>query len=296
MHNWTHGVARASGCHRAYVAERQIHSRQMWKFPVSGESANRIEGGKKREFGSLARREIIHSDLRDAALHQRRNAVDAARHREDRYELSHVSPRNRIRASSRLRSDSQIRPKPTRVTDIGSRMETPLCGYLCGYLCGLVSGAGFQEKHAATPVAPLRMQPTLPGPGAAANQGTHHNREPISPTTPPTNGGVTLKVSLLRHIQKESAMSVWSRMGWFLAALPTTAVVCLAQAPSVVAEDFPTLVKRLQAEKPMFAKRQQDLLAARYDLADRPARGTAMSRGKPVQDGVRVKLPAGMTW
>src|SRR5450759_5866507 len=110
MHTWTHGVARASGCHRAYVAERQIHSRQMWKFPVSGESANRIEGGKKREFGSLARREIIHSDLRDAALHQRRNAVDAARHREDRYELSHVSPRNRIRASSRLRSDSQIRP------------------------------------------------------------------------------------------------------------------------------------------------------------------------------------------
>ena len=91
-------------------------------------------------------------------------------------------------------------------------------------------------------------------------------------------------------------MSVWSRMGWFLAALPTTAVVCLAQAPSVVAEDFPTLVKRLQAEKPTFAKRQQDLLAARYDLADRPARGTAMSRGKPVQDGVRVKLPAGMTW
>ena len=81
-------------------------------------------------------------------------------------------------------------------------------------------------------------------------------------------------------------MSVWSRMGWFLAALPTTAVVCLAQAPSVVAEDFPTLVKRLQAEKPIFAKRQQDLLAARYDLADRPARGTAMSRGKPVQDAL----------
>jgi hypothetical protein len=69
-------------------------------------------------------------------------AVDAARHREDRYELSHVSPRNRIRASSRLRSDSQIRPIPTRVTDIGSHMETPLCGYLCG----LVSGAGFQQN------------------------------------------------------------------------------------------------------------------------------------------------------
>ena len=90
-------------------------------------------------------------------------------------------------------------------------------------------------------------------------------------------------------------MSVWSRtrrIRWFLAALPATAVVCFAQAP----EDFPTLVKRLQAEKPTFAKRQQDLLAARYDLADRPAKGTVMSRGKPVQEGVRVKLPAGMTW
>ncbi len=61
-------------------------------------------------------------------------------------------------------------------------------------------------------------------------------------------------------------------------------------------ESFPVLVKRLQAEKPAFAKRQQDLLVLRYDLADRPAKGTTMSRGKPVQDGVRVKLPAAVTW
>jgi len=88
-------------------------------------------------------------------------------------------------------------------------------------------------------------------------------------------------------------MSVWSRMGLSLAAVSATAVVGLAQTPS---EDFPTLVRRLQAEKPAFAKRQQDLLAQRYDLADRPAQGTAMSRGKPVQDGVRARLPAGMTW
>ena len=38
-------------------------------------------------------------------------------------------------------------------------------------------------------------------------------------------------------------------------------------------------------------KRQQALLAERYDLANRPAPGVTMSRGKPVQDGVRVKLP-----
>ncbi len=97
-------------------------------------------------------------------------------------------------------------------------------------------------------------------------------------------------------IQKESAMSVWSRICWFLAALSAAAVVCFALTASAADEDFPALIKRLQAEKPKFAKRQQDLLAARYALADRPAKGTAMSRGKPVQDGVRVKLPEGLTW
>ncbi len=61
-------------------------------------------------------------------------------------------------------------------------------------------------------------------------------------------------------------------------------------------EDFATLVKRLQKEKPVFAKRQQDLLTERYDLSDRAAAGVTMSRGKPVQDGVRVKLPKDLTW
>src|SRR6202795_4082430 len=91
-------------------------------------------------------------------------------------------------------------------------------------------------------------------------------------------------------------MSVWCRIRWFLAAFPATAVVCFALIASAADEDFPTLTKRLQAEKAQFAKRQQALLAERYALADRPAKGTAMSRGKPVQDGVRVKLPEGMTW
>jgi cytochrome c peroxidase len=91
-------------------------------------------------------------------------------------------------------------------------------------------------------------------------------------------------------------MAVSSRIHWFLAALPATAIVCFALTASAADEDLPTLIKRLQAEKPTFAKRQQALLTERYDLADRPAQGTTMSRGKPVQDGVRVKLPAGMTW
>lgn len=61
-------------------------------------------------------------------------------------------------------------------------------------------------------------------------------------------------------------------------------------------EDFASLVKRLQQEKPVFAKRHQNLLAERYDLADRPAQGVTMSRGKAVQDGIRVRLSDNMTW
>jgi cytochrome c peroxidase len=39
-----------------------------------------------------------------------------------------------------------------------------------------------------------------------------------------------------------------------------------------------------------------DLLNERYDLSNRPAKGVTMSRGKPIQEGVRVKLPRGITW
>ncbi|WP_437202971.1 cytochrome B6 [Planctomicrobium sp. SH664] len=74
------------------------------------------------------------------------------------------------------------------------------------------------------------------------------------------------------------------------------ALLLLPQGTRVFAqEDFQALVKQLEAEKPKFAERQQKLLNERYDLSDRPG-DTKMSRGKPVQTGVRVKLPAGQTW
>ena len=67
-------------------------------------------------------------------------------------------------------------------------------------------------------------------------------------------------------------------------------------APVAITEDFDTIVQRMKAAKPEIMKRQMDLLNERYDLADRPAKGVTMSRGKAVQEGVRVKLPKGMTW
>ena len=38
------------------------------------------------------------------------------------------------------------------------------------------------------------------------------------------------------------------------------------------------------------------MLDERYDLSDHPAQGVTMERGKPLQEGVRVKLPTGVTW
>jgi cytochrome c peroxidase len=52
----------------------------------------------------------------------------------------------------------------------------------------------------------------------------------------------------------------------------------------------------LAQDRGQIQKRQADLLSERYDLSDRPAQGVTMSRGKPVQEGVRVKLLEGTTW
>jgi len=65
---------------------------------------------------------------------------------------------------------------------------------------------------------------------------------------------------------------------------------------SVNEDDFRTVFSKMSGAKAQVMKRQMDLLGTRYDLGDRPAAGVTMSRGKPIQDGVRVKLPAGATW
>ena len=63
-----------------------------------------------------------------------------------------------------------------------------------------------------------------------------------------------------------------------------------------VTEPFAETMARMKAAKAEVAKRHTDLLSERYDLGNRPAQGASMSRGKPVQEGVRAKLPAGVTW
>ncbi len=67
-------------------------------------------------------------------------------------------------------------------------------------------------------------------------------------------------------------------------------------APVDLKEDVAVVIARMHAAKPAVMTRQMELLKARYDLANRPAKESTMSRGKPVQEGIRVTLPQGMTW
>jgi cytochrome c peroxidase len=60
--------------------------------------------------------------------------------------------------------------------------------------------------------------------------------------------------------------------------------------------DFPALMAAKVAQKPAVMQAQRDLLAARYDLSDIRSPTQKMSRGKPVQVKIRVKLPANVTW
>lgn len=67
-------------------------------------------------------------------------------------------------------------------------------------------------------------------------------------------------------------------------------------APVNIKESTDEIVARMKAAKPEIMKRHTDLLNERYDLSNRSAKKTTMSGGKPLQEGVRTKLPKGLTW
>jgi cytochrome c peroxidase len=97
---------------------------------------------------------------------------------------------------------------------------------------------------------------------------------------------------------------MWARKSILLglAALLSAGLV-LAQevkkssyAPVDMSGTFSAMMSRMVAEKPVVIKRQLDLLSLRYDLRNDPAPNVTMTRGKPVQQGIRVKLTPGSTW
>ena len=90
-----------------------------------------------------------------------------------------------------------------------------------------------------------------------------------------------------------------STVGILLLAVP---MVVIAQQPTsyspvALTEPFEAVKTRMEAAKPEGMQRQMDLLGERDDLSDNPIPGVASAgRGKPVQGGVRVKLPEGVSW
>ena len=67
-------------------------------------------------------------------------------------------------------------------------------------------------------------------------------------------------------------------------------------SPIAIQERFDSIMTRMSAAKAGVMEEHMRLLEERYDLSDRAAKDVTMSRGKPVQEGVRVKLPEGVTW
>lgn len=87
------------------------------------------------------------------------------------------------------------------------------------------------------------------------------------------------------------------RLGaWIRGLLAQDGKQVSSYAPVDIHESFSTIFSRMTAAKPEIMRRHSALLEQRYDLSDHPVPGVTMARGKPLQQGVRVKLPAGVTW
>ena len=65
--------------------------------------------------------------------------------------------------------------------------------------------------------------------------------------------------------------------------------------PVVIKESFEAVMNRMKAAKPAIQAKHKSLLEERYDLSNK-ASGSTMFRGKPLQQGVRVRLAAGTSW
>jgi len=103
----------------------------------------------------------------------------------------------------------------------------------------------------------------------------------------------------MRQVQSVVAVFVLAGVASVLCSSPIEAQQSQgtsSYAPVDIKESFATIFARMKAAKPDIEKKHKSLLEERYDLGNKPVQGVTMSRGKPVQGGVRAKLPAGMTW
>jgi cytochrome c peroxidase len=66
--------------------------------------------------------------------------------------------------------------------------------------------------------------------------------------------------------------------------------------PIAIDQPFAARMAQEVAAKAGVERTHQAVLDERYTLDDHPAQGITMEHGKPLQEGVRVKLPRGVTW
>ena len=66
--------------------------------------------------------------------------------------------------------------------------------------------------------------------------------------------------------------------------------------PVQIDESFEAIFEADSEQKDQFDQRQESLLEERYDLSDDPSEVMMSGGRKPVQQGVRVRLPHGATW
>ena len=80
---------------------------------------------------------------------------------------------------------------------------------------------------------------------------------------------------------------------WSSTAFAVVLLACDAAIGATVEEDFATLAKQLQGEKPAFSERQQKLLTERYDFADRSRPSSFCLTVDPFRIELRTKAPIG---
>ncbi len=114
-----------------------------------------------------------------------------------------------------------------------------------------------------------------------------------------THIGVTRTRRIYPHVK--NLMRSIAILPLAISGIPVTMADDDAEAPSsympvVIKEHFATTMARMKADKPGLMDKQMVLMAQRYDLANHPAKNVTMTGGKPIQEGVRVKLNNGITW
>src|SRR5215813_170261 len=136
--------------------------------------------------------------------------------------------------------------------------------------------------------------------------GTHHSPAKI-PAFFLTCSGIILSARC-GHRRRTRSMShkqpVSTFVPMFAAGLAIGVGVLMAQdkapptsyAPVDIHETFRSTMSRMSAAKAAIIQRHLALLEQRYDLSNRPAPGATMSRSKPIQQGIRVKLPPSTSW